>query len=497
MTTTGLGRLEEIIDRCGIAPGLEAALPTGGRPRQLPARTLLLGMLLSQADNRPAHLTRVHQALIGLDNGDRRRLGVDVDWAAGPHQLTYRQVEHTFGLLGTILADGNNDGQPGQILCRAVDALIEASIPERYKQATTAVAVDWTDLETWAQPPIEPGGHSADPDATWGHRRGHAPGAKDELFYGYYPQAVTLAPQDGGPPVPELVRRLLVTSCHVDPPPALVKTLQDMHQSGVAIGDVLADSGYAHRLAAHWALPLRALGATLVQDHHPHDRGPKGTHGGAVAANGNLYCPATPTALLNLAPLARGASADATTAHNTLTGEAARYKLGRVTTDDADGYHRVQCPAAAGKIRCPRRPKSMTLSAERPEVLTPPEHRPTCCSQQTITVPPSVNAKTAQKHDYPGADWRTSYARRSGAERTNATIKDPATTNIRRGWCRLTGLTAITLCLTCAVITRNNRIIDAYDTRQADNQRRATLGQPPATRRRRRNTIAQLTATPP
>jgi hypothetical protein len=36
--------------------------------------------------------------------------------------------------------------------------------------------------------------------------------------------------------------------------------------------------------------------------------------------------------------------------------EAARYKLGRLTADDQDGYHRVQCPAAAGKIRCLLRP---------------------------------------------------------------------------------------------------------------------------------------------
>ncbi|MDA8184317.1 MAG: hypothetical protein M0035_07830 [Actinomycetota bacterium] len=35
--------------------------------------------------------------------------------------------------------------------------------------------------------------------------------------------------------------------------------------------------------------------------------------------------------------------------------------------------------------------------------------------QQTITVPPSVNAKTAQRHDYPSKTWRASYARRSAA----------------------------------------------------------------------------------
>ena len=496
MTPTGLVRLEEVVDRCGIAAGLELALPTGGRPRQLPVRTLLVGMLASAADGRPAHLTRVHQSLVALDSADRRRLGVDVDWRSGPHRLTYRQVERTFGLLEAVLAAGTNNGGPGEALSAAVDALVEASIPQRYKQATTALAVDWTDLETWAVAP-----HSeqtgADPDASWGHRASHAIGVKDELFYGYYPQMATMVPEEHGPPVPELVRRILVTSCHLDPPPAFVAVLKRMHHKGIPLGDILADSGYAHRVATAWALPLRQLGARLVQDHHPHDRGPKGTHNGAVIANGNLYCPATPPALLNLGPLPRAATPDATAAHDTKTGEAARYKLGRITIDDTDGYHRVQCPAAAGKTRCPLRPDSLNLGAEHPEILSPPQHPPTCCTQQTITVPPQVNAKTAQKHDYPGADWRASYARRSGAERTYSTLKDPATTNTNRGWCRLMGLTAITLFLTCAVVTRNQRITDAFETRETENTRRATLNKPPLTRRRQRKTLTQLTATPP
>ena len=87
----------------------------------------------------------------------------------------------------------------------------------------------------------------------------------------------------------------------------------------------------------------------------------------------------------------------------------------------------------------------MTLPYDRPTILDPPEHPPVCCSQQTITVPPHVNAKTAQKHDYPSPAHRTSYNRRTAAERTFATITDPATTNIARGWCRLMGLTPIAL----------------------------------------------------
>ena len=98
-----------------------------------------------------------------------------------------------------------------------------------------------------------------------------------------------------------------------------------------------------------------------------------------------------------------------------------------------------------GKIRCPLRPASMTLDRDRPEILQPPEHPQACCAQQTITVPPDVLAKTAQKHDYPSAAWRRSYARRTGAERGFATAKDPATNDIARGWCRLMGLAPLML----------------------------------------------------
>ena len=146
------------------------------------------------------------------------------------------------------------------------------------------------------------------------------------------------------------------------------------------------------------------------------------------------------------------------------------------------------CPAAMGKIRCPLRPASMTLTRDRPEILTPPEHPPACCDQQTITVPPQVAAKTRQKHDYPSAAHRRSYTRRTGAERTFSTAKDPATNNIAHGWCRLTGLTPLTLWLACLLAVRNQRILTAWQARQDDNTRRAAAGLPPRTRRRRRKT---------
>ena len=155
------------------------------------------------------------------------------------------------------------------------------------------------------------------------------------------------------------------------------------------------------------------------------------------------------------------------------------------------------CPAVMGKIRCPRRPDSMKLDRGRPEVLTPPEHPPACCTQQTITVPPQVAAKTRQKHDYPSKEHRRSYARRTGAERTFSTIKDPATTTIARGWSRLTGLTPLTLWLACLLTVRNQRILAACSARQDENNRRTAAGLPPKTRKRRRQTLASLAAAPP
>jgi hypothetical protein len=148
-----------------------------------------------------------------------------------------------------------------------------------------------------------------------------------------------------------------------------------------------------------------------------------------------------------------------------------------------------------GKIRCPLRPSSMTLDRGRPEILQPPEHPQACCTRQTLTVPPEVNAKTAQKHDYPSAAHRRSYARRTGAERGFATAKDPATNDISRGWCRLMGLAPLMLFTTALLIVCNQRILRAWNARQQETQRRAAKGLPPKTRRRRRTTLTTLAAT--
>ena len=88
-------------------------------------------------------------------------------------------------------------------------------------------------------------------------------------------------------------------------------------------------------------------------DLHPTDRGPQGTHKGAVIANGCLYCPCTPVTLLNLRPLKKDATGPEIETADLQALELERYRLGRITRDDQDGYHRVMCPAEMRKCPLP------------------------------------------------------------------------------------------------------------------------------------------------
>src|SRR5712691_4651488 len=71
----------------------------------------------------------------------------------GPHQLTCRQTERTFSLVAEALAKEHPDGAPSDDLASVCDDLLEASIPAACKDASSSLAADWTDAESWSRPP--------------------------------------------------------------------------------------------------------------------------------------------------------------------------------------------------------------------------------------------------------------------------------------------------------------------------------------------------------
>jgi hypothetical protein len=54
------------------------------------------------------------------------------------------------------------------------------------------------------------------------------------------------------------------------------------------------------------------------------------------------------------------------------------------------------------------------------------------------------------------------------------------------------GLSAITILLTCCLVVRNWRVLDAFEAREADDARRAANGLGPHRRKRRRRGLAEL-----
>ena len=371
-------------------------LPAGVRPRQLRVRTLLAGMCLAQADHRPAHLTRVHQALTALREDDQRRLGRDrgLEERPAPAHLPADRAH---------LRPGR--GRPRQGRARRA-ALRPAAgslrrpargiIPEEFKDASRSLAVDWTDLESFSRPPPHGTSDCADPEASWGHRKNNLLRSQDELFYGYYLSAGIMMPEENGPAVPELARRASAVVVPARPGPRLRPRADRAARPG--------DPARRHPRRLRLRAPRRrrlgdpAAGRRRRSSSRTCTRttaAPRAPTTARSSPTATSTAPCTPRPLLELGPLARTATREQAADHDRKTAELARYKLGRLTADDPDGYHRVQCPAAMGKIRCPLRPASMTLDRDRPEILHPPEHPQACCAQQTITVPPDVLAKTA------------------------------------------------------------------------------------------------------
>ncbi len=92
---------------------------------------------------------------------------------------------------------------------------------------------------------------------------------------------------------------------------------------------------------------------------------------------------------------------------------------------------------------------------------------------------------------------RQSYVRRTAVERSYSTVKDPARNDISKGWCRVMGLSALTLWTAALIVVRNQRVDVAFSAKMAADERRQAAGLAPRTRRRRRRAIADLVGATP
>ena len=207
---------------------------------------------------------------------------------------------------------------------RSATTCWKASIPDQFKHASTSLAVDWTDVETFSRPAVPRHQRLRRPRGLLGAplRRRPRPGQRAVLRLlrlgrhhdarGARPARPRAGPADD--------RLLLPPRPGPRPGPGADRDARRRHPARRHPGRLRLRPPRRRRLGH----PAPPAGAQLVQDLHPSDRGPRGTHHGAIIANGNLYCPATPRTLLELGPLARDATPDQAAAHDQQTAETAR-----------------------------------------------------------------------------------------------------------------------------------------------------------------------------
>ena len=346
---TPLAVLEEIIDAAGTAPAIEALLQAGARGPRLAARTLLLGMMLALADGRPAHLTRVHQALTALPEADQQPPGVLADWKNGPHRLTYRQAEYTFGLVtGRARQGPARRAAVAGTAAQSATGCWKPSVRTRFKNASASLAVAWSDLESFSRPPPHGGGDCADPEASWGHRKDNLRKTRTSCSSATTCRMRSWSRDEHGPPVPELARRMRPVVLPAQPRPRL-RPRADHHARMLA-----------SRSATSWPTPATpteipaALGIPAPPGGRRPGRGPappRPRPQGHSSRRGHRPTgtstgPAAPRALLELGPLSRAAT----------PAQAAQH----------DARDRRGLPATSSAASPPTTPTATTGSSARP-----------------------------------------------------------------------------------------------------------------------------------
>ena len=149
------------------------------------------------------------------------------DWKTGPHQLTYRQIERTFGLVAR--RPGKRPARRDPVRDARRDLRRRCSKPASpTSQGRHHRAGGGLDRPGNLLPPAADGTALRRPRSLLGAPPRRRPRQGSELFFGYYPSAATMVPEEHGPPVPELARRMTTSSCHIDPARALVPVLTRM-----------------------------------------------------------------------------------------------------------------------------------------------------------------------------------------------------------------------------------------------------------------------------
>jgi hypothetical protein len=524
-----------------VLPVLEPRLHSEvGRPRTLSLLGFLVGAQLNGIRrHHQGHLVEIARVLNALTDRQRARLGLP-RW--DPKEA-YNRVERLFLRLCSALDVGLEAEVDGRTM--RIDAawfsnrLAAAAIPQEL-QASAAVAVDGTDLETWgalhgdavtvdldgevteSQLVEEPATanakrrrpgrrakvlgvgldgrkvYTADPDARAGHRsatnsRPARPYVGYELHLGVQTRHVRwtnhIDKTTFGPEVAGVITTFSMVPAGSHRAASVVPNLLRAKETGQRVDDVVWDPGYSlcRPETGYW--PLARAGVHTTFQPVTHQRGKRPSPQGTLLIDGTLFSDLLPEDLVDLPMPARGASEAEKAPYEAAYNRRARWRYVRHAGPDKDGSTRWRCPFCAGLLRSRSFPRTMRRSRSAPLVQT----QTTGCCDGILTVQPAE--LPLWQRMLPGTTaWRISMGRRQVAESVNSALKG-GFVSLGRGFFRVMGQTKATLLLGFTLAGFNLDRIRSFVARQClagGHEPIEDLSARPRSAKRRRGTWTDL-----
>jgi hypothetical protein len=337
-----------------------------------------------------------------------------------------------------------------------------------------------------------------EPDANWAvkspKRRGEeGSDHHGEATWGFMANFATMVAENPfkASPHPSLIAAMTLSTPARNVGGEAIELLRQLQEAKYPAGHVTTDKEYAaNMLPENYALPLRALGYTIVTDYQKDRLGVQGHQRGALILDGKHKCPAIPAKLktynekyVNGLVFDEDDDADdyetagsgkskeqriaELEAHDRLYRDSAMYNFKQHEGPDSTGAVKMSCPARGKSATASCRlvtPGVRTEGKDRVPVLNPPANPPECCRLEVLTMPVTEEWRYLQELEYQSPAWRRTYKTdRNLVELSNSLIKDEGAEALAdSGRRRLRGLTAQQVLVTFLVVNANMRRIYAF-----------------------------------
>ncbi len=317
----------------------------------------------------------------------------------------------------------------------------------------------------------------ADPDSSRYERPGWRRDGKSG--FGLEMHSFVMVAEEGRPPIPPFARHLRLTPNQSGLRGVVVDMAMRISKSGDPVSDAIYDAGYGQFVKINAG--MRQAGFNPVFDLWTGHHGVTGAIAGAIVVDGGLYSPGLPEGLRDLKPPAVGTGMKQLNHYQELIEERQRYALRRLGAKPSlQGMIRYQCPASAGKVGCPLKPASLSISTSKglivPSLVPPPGAQGDICKQATVTIdlddPNAFDRSTGyvgglyQKHPFGSDAHYDSMKRRAYAEAAFGNIKNEAEQSLRRPSIRVMGRAKMTLVSALVVAAANLRMGRLWTKRQ-------------------------------